>query len=313
MANLFELSEGYITPMSINGLNGRMLYMPATDKKHKTNHILAIYGHHSSLERMFSIVENMAEYGNVTMPDLPGFGGMESLFKIGEKPDLDTMADYLATFIKLKMKNKRFTIVGMSYGFLVAARCLQKNPELQKNITGVMSLVGFTCIHDFSISKRRINTYKVITKIFSTPPGAAIFKLCLSSPIIKTTYRLQASTHPKMKGATKQELKERLNFEVYLWQCNDARTYMFTTNHFTVADIRGTRINVPLAHISVSNDQYFDNESVKRNLSNIFTGVSFHEAVMPNHAPTVISTKEEAASFIPDSARAVLARQFSSK
>ena len=91
----------FITPLIINGLHGRVLHIDATKKTAANLEILLIYGHHASLERMFGIVEDIAQYGNVTVPDLPGFGGMDSFYKIGEKPTLDNLADYLATFIKL--------------------------------------------------------------------------------------------------------------------------------------------------------------------------------------------------------------------
>ncbi|HEU4609283.1 MAG TPA: hypothetical protein VFS31_14300, partial [Chitinophagaceae bacterium] len=90
----------HILPLNINGLQGRMLRMPA--KKRTNKEILLIYGHHATLERWYGLVENLSEYGNVTMPDLPGFGGMQSFKKAGRKPDIDAFADYLAAFIKLR-------------------------------------------------------------------------------------------------------------------------------------------------------------------------------------------------------------------
>src|ERR1022692_3254958 len=102
----------YIVPLNINKLEGRMLYAPSINS-HSRN-ILLVYGHHAMLERWWSFVENLNEYGSVTMPDLPGFGGMDSFYKIGRKPTLDNYADYLAAFIKLRFRRKRITIVAIS-------------------------------------------------------------------------------------------------------------------------------------------------------------------------------------------------------
>ena len=85
-----------------------------------------LYGHHSSLERVYGLAEDMSQYGNVTIPDYPGFGGMDSFYKIGMKPTLDNLADYLATFVKLRYRGKKVTIVGMSLGFVIATRMLQR-------------------------------------------------------------------------------------------------------------------------------------------------------------------------------------------
>ncbi len=61
----------YIAPLNMNGMQGRMLRMPAP-KSYKRE-ILFIYGHHSSLERWFGFSQVLNRYGAVTMPDLPGF------------------------------------------------------------------------------------------------------------------------------------------------------------------------------------------------------------------------------------------------
>src|ERR1039458_3592274 len=76
----------YIVPLNINGMDGRMLRLPAP--KGKPAELLFVYGHHSSLERWWGLAQVMNRYGAVTMPDLPGFGGMDSFYKIGKKPSI---------------------------------------------------------------------------------------------------------------------------------------------------------------------------------------------------------------------------------
>jgi hypothetical protein len=112
----------FIVPLNINGLEGRMLNMPS--KKKNAPNILFIYGQHSSLERWMGIAEELSKLGNVVMPDLPGLGGMDSLYHIGQPATIDNMADYLATFIKLKYKGKKVIVIGMSLGFVVVTRML---------------------------------------------------------------------------------------------------------------------------------------------------------------------------------------------
>src|SRR6185312_14576812 len=114
MAKTESKPADYIQPLYINGLNGRMLHTPSVSRKY-TREILLVYGHHALLERWWGLVENLRELGNVTMPDLPGFGGMDSFYKIGRTPTLDAFADYLAAFIKMRYRNRRVTIVGISF------------------------------------------------------------------------------------------------------------------------------------------------------------------------------------------------------
>jgi alpha-beta hydrolase superfamily lysophospholipase len=111
-----ENPADYIVPLNINGLEGRMMHVPAPPKRQRE--ILLIYGHHAMLERWWALVQNLNEYGAVTMPDMPGFGGMDSFAHIGIKTDIDAFADYLAAFVKLRFRRKRVTIVAISFGFV---------------------------------------------------------------------------------------------------------------------------------------------------------------------------------------------------
>lgn len=304
-----KLPGDYISSLVINGLHGRVMTIPAT-KKIAKREILLIYGHHSALERMFGIVQNLSQYGTVTLPDLPGFGGMDSFYVLGEKPTLDNMADYLATFIKLHYKKRRITICGMSYGFVVVTKMLQKYPNIAKQVDILVSMVGFSHHNDFILSKKRQFAYKSAAWLSSGKITSTLIRYVALQPIfVKTTYRLQAKKHPKMVGADKEELKKRLDFEVFLWQANDVRTYMYTTVCFLGVDITNHKVDLPVYHIAVDKDQYFDNDQVVENFKTIFNSVTVFKAHMPNHAPTVISDAKEAGAFVPAKLRKLLSKQ----
>ncbi len=299
----------FIAPLVINGLHGRVMHIPA-QKKNKHKEILLVYGHHSALERMYAIAANLAEFGSVTIPDLPGFGGMDSFYHLHEKPTLDAMADYLATFIKLRFKKRPIVIGGMSYGFLVVTRMLQKYPEMTKQVELLISMVGFMHHEDFTLSKRRQLVYKNLARVCSTAIMAGFVRYTVLQPfVLKTIYRLQANSHPKMKGASPDELATRLNFEVFLWHANDVRTYMYTSVVFLGIDMTNTQIDLPVVHIAVDADQYFDNRRVKKHLAMVYNNVTIYKAHIANHAPTVISDVKDAAGFIPPQLRKILLKK----
>jgi len=301
-----KMPADYIAPLTINGLHGRVMHVPAS-KKTTTREILLLYGHHSALERMFGIVQNLTDYGAVTMPDLPGFGGMDSFYTIGQQPNLDAMADYLATFIKLRYKNRPITIGGMSYGFIIATRMLQKYPEIAKQVTMLISMVGFLHHDAFLFPAKTQFVYRNAARFCSGALTSTIVRYTALQPaILKTIYRLQANSHPKMRGASAEELNKRLDFEVFLWHANDVRTYMYTSAALLTIDITDTKVDLPVIHVAVDADQYFDNRHVVEHLRQVFTGVTICKAHMENHAPTVISDAKEAESFIPKELRKLL-------
>lgn len=300
-----DTAHKQIKPLNMNGLSGRMLYLPAP--KNKKRHILLLYGHHASIERMYGIAETLNTYGSVTMPDFPGFGGMDSFYKIGMKPTIDTMADYLASFVKLRFRGKKITIAGMSLGFAIATRMLQRYPELVKKVDLLISMVGLTHYQDIIFSKPRVLMYKTLSEVFSFRLTAALFHSIILSPImIRTAYAKTYNARNKLEHLSEEERKRAVEFEIKLWRSEDTRTYMRMTLAMLRLDNCTKQINLPVEHVSIENDQYFDHPTVEQHMRIIFNDFNEHVAVLPHHAPSVIADKKEAKPFVPSSIKKVL-------
>ena len=91
-----------ISLLRLDNFRGRMLTCPAQDPN-QGRQIIFVSGHRTSLERYQGLAAALAEFGQVISPDLPGFGGMTSFFKVGLTPSLDNYADYLYSFIKFRL------------------------------------------------------------------------------------------------------------------------------------------------------------------------------------------------------------------
>lgn len=297
--------EDYIESLYMNGLHGRMLRMPAPAGKNRE--ILWVYGHHSTLERWWGMIQNLNQFGAVTAPDLPGFGGMDSLYKIGQKPDIDALADYLAAFVKLRYKRRRITIVGLSFGFVVVTRMLQRYPDIAKKVDLLVSVVGFSHHQDFTFSKTRMSFYKAATALFAHRAPALLFKNVMIHPfLLRAIYARTHNAKDKFRGADSKKHKELMDFEVYLWHTNDVRTHMFTSLEFLRLDNCKQRVNLPVWHVSVKADRYFDNDVVEQHLNVIFKEVHTAKSHLDSHAPSVIASVEEAAQIIPAKLRRIL-------
>lgn len=310
MPKAAKSSADYILPLYMNGLSGRMLRMPPpTNKKRE---ILFIYGHHTSLERVFGVAEFLNKYGAVTIPDLPGFGGMNSFYKIGEKASLDDYADYLAAFIKLRYRNRRFTLAGYSLGFAFVTRMLQKYPELAKKVDLLVSIAGTTHKSDLVFKKRNIFLIWVGIVIFSRRLAAALARhLILRRFVIRSTYKILEplfikGSNSKVRDINKKEQDRRLDFEVHLWQINDFRTYAATSGILFKLNLTGKHVDLPVYHISVDNDRYFDNLKVEQHMRTIYNDFHLCKADVPTHSPSVIASAREAAPFIPPAMRRLL-------
>ncbi len=255
-------------------------------------------------------MQDLSQYGNVTMPDLPGFGGMDSFFKIDRRPTIDNLADYLATFVKLRYKRKRVTILGLSFGFVVATRMLQRYPDLTKKVDLLVSVVGFARYDEFSFSKPRYWTYLLGAKLFSYHLPAIFFKNIVLNPgVLHLAYSRTHNAQEKFAGLKKEDRRLIMNFEVYLWHANDVRTYMITTTEFLRLDNCQQRVDLPLWHIYVKNDRYFDYKVVEQHLKIIYSKVHTVQSKADNHAPSIIADKKAAASLIPRKLRQILSEQ----
>lgn len=298
----------YIVSLNMNGMQGRMLRMPAP-KRHAGREILVIYGHHSSLERWWGFAVNFNRYGAVTMPDLPGFGGMDSFYKIGKKPSLDNMADYMASFVKLRYKRKRVAIVALSYGFLVVTRMLQRYPELTKKVEFLVSAVGFAHYDDFRFSRRRLRYYQVGTRLFLNRPVCFLFRhIALNPWVLHKAYRHTYTARDKFKGADKELTQKLMEVEIGLWHANDVRTHWYTTHDMLTVDNCKQRIDLPVWHVSANEDQYFLPHNVEQHLRIIFSDYYEAKNNSPTHAPSVIADAKEMAVFIPPKLRRMLVK-----
>jgi len=296
----------YIEPLYMNGLHGRMLRLKPSPRK--TKEILVVYGQHASLERMFGIAESLNKYGGVTIPDLPGFGGMQSYYRLKEKPTIDNLADYLASFVKLRYKNRRLTIIGVSYGFAVVTRMLQKNPEIAKKVDLLVSAVGFVHHDDFVFKKPNYLVLRYGSGLFSRRLTAAVAKhLFLRPSFIRAVYKSSGTSNPKLNTNNPDERDQRIAFEIHLWRTNDLRTYMYSTSTMLRIDLCGKQVDLPVHHIAMQNDRYFNNEFVEEHLKVIYNEVTVYVSKSPAHVPT-LTTVNDASKLIPPALRRLLAK-----
>lgn len=295
---IIKIPTKYLVPLNMNGLKGRMLRMPPP--KGRKREVLLIYGHHSSLERFYSLAQVINDDAGVTMPDLPGFGGMDSFYSIGEKPTLDTMADYLASIVKLRYKNQRFSIAAISYGFTVITRMLERYPDIAERVDLLISVVGFTHHDEFTFKRGRYLFYRYGAAFFSHKLPAKFFHSVILSPaILRRFYSKTHNARHKFIDLNDDKSAKLTKFEIYLWRVNDVRTHMATSvSMLTLNNCQG-KVNLPVWHIYVKTDNYFNNDLVEQHMRLIFNDYKPIPAPIKSHIPDVISGKEESATLFP--------------
>lgn len=297
----------FIVPLNMNGLAGRMLAMPSSRRKKRE--ILFVYGHHSTIERWYTVAEELRKYGTVTIPDLPGFGGMDSFYKIGQRPTLDALADYLAAFIKLRYKRRRVTIVGLSFGFVIVTRMLQRYPDIAKRVDLLVSIVGFSHRDDFTFTKSRYLFYRVGAAFFSWRLPAWLYRYVILQPaILRRIYYKSFNAADKFKGLEAEEFQATMEMEIDLWHRNDVRTHMATNIQMLKVDNCQAQIDLPVWHVYMQQDRYFDPQLVEQHLRVIYSNVLMAQSKLEAHAPSVIADSKTVAKLIPPQLKRELQR-----
>jgi pimeloyl-ACP methyl ester carboxylesterase len=299
----------YIQPLKINGLKGRVLELPDSNKTGQQ--ILFIYGQHSSLERWWGLIQEFNKFGAVTVPDVPGFGDMTSMYKTGKDASVDNLADYLADFIdqRYKNKNKKIAIFGMSLGFVIVTRMLQRHPELSKRVKILISIVGPAHREDFIFSAGRRRFYACVTWILSRRLPAYLFKSTFLQPAyLRRAYKHSRFAKEKFANTSGDEFKRTMDMELHLWKINDIRTQMKTNFEMMTMDNTKAKIDLPVWHVASKKDRYFDHGRIEKHFRQIFNDFHMFYTKDPNHAPTIIAGSKEAAPFIPTGIRRELRR-----
>ena len=269
--------------------------------KNTQSKIVFIYGHHASLERVAGILLALSDFGDVYCPDLPGFGGMDNLYKINQTPTIDNLAEYLADYLKKNFKNQKIVLVGLSLGFVIITRMLQNCPELTKKVTLLVSLVGFSSYLDFNFSKFRRTSYYLGAVVLDNRFFSILFdKIILSKWTLKLFYAHTYNARTKFLDMDQTEYNQKIDFEINLWKINHVRTWLHTARELLALDNTFKRINHKLIYVGSKHDNYFNQDNVLANLNQIFSSVDNYLIDLANHSPSILASKKEAATLIPD-------------
>ncbi len=309
---MIKIPTNEILPLNLGGLKGRMLKLEP--RSNSDADLLLIYGVHASLERMYSTAQFHSNYGRVWMPDMPGFGGMDSFYKVGLLPSIESYADYLYTVVKAyKLDKKRLRIFAMSFGFLSVTRMLQKHPELSDDVEFVISFVGFGRTSDFSLDTFEKFYTKPLLKLASTKLGSALISTLVFNRVsLRFMFKMfkYLNPNPKYRHETPEKELEAIEMELDLWTMNDARTKFYTYQVLSNFDLtKETRkIDLPLHDLTTPTDQYFDHKAVNKTLSKLYDEYNSHTAKLELHAPSVIGDEKTVSKIYPDEIKDLLSQ-----
>jgi pimeloyl-ACP methyl ester carboxylesterase len=225
---------------------------------------------------------------------------MQSLYRINQKPTLDNLADYLAAFIRLRFNRKRVSIVGMSFGFTIITRMLERYPDIAKKVDITVSLIGFSHYSDFKFNSKQLVLYKNSARVCSWRLPAWLLQQTVFRPwLMRRLYYMGRSTQQKFRDLELNTFQETVETEMALWQVSDVRTHMATTVAMLTLDNCRSTVDLPLWHVSVPGDRYFDKHRVEQHLQVIFSDVECLEARFASHPNGLTSEAKNLHALIP--------------
>lgn len=268
MKTNLEPTQSNITNLDINGLSGRLLYRDFATGKNRQQ--LIVYGQHSSIENMSGLVELLAKNGPVALADMPGFGGMDSFYKIGKKPTVDNLADYLAAIIRLRYRNKKITIIGIGLGFSVATKTLQKYPNLAKNVDLIVAYRSTLHNSDYKYGSKKKFLMTAAARFCSIRPISVFIRYGLLNKLALKI--LLTSINPKQNSKKHfPDQKTSIKKETRLWQINDVATYFYTLHWMLKTNLCDKKVDVPLESIYSKDDPDLDHHLVDQHMRVVFS------------------------------------------
>lgn len=285
----------FISPININGLDGRVLSLKAVNKKNKKE-VLVVYDLKSNLERWWGLDSALSHYANVTAVDLPGLGGMDSFYTIGLLPTINNYAEYLEAYVKLRYKRKKLFILAIGFGFVVATRMLQRNPDIASKVTFVISINGYAHHDDLKLTDGR--QLKNLAE-----------SLALSLPLVpwlaKTSlYSSPALSYRQSKLAKNNKLDNfTINFMLDLDKETDIRTSKYIYRELAKLDNCGYRVALPLWHVTTGNQrQYLNPSIVEQHLRVVFTKYRLVPSKL-SKVPNIVSDARTGIKLLPAALR----------
>ena len=303
--------ERYLTGLEVDGLHGRLWRAPALDDKIQDHLIIVIYGHHSSLERCAGLAQYLRRFGQVAMPDLPGFGGMDSFYQSSAQPSIDNYAHYLEKFLASHCKKgQTFSILGFSFGFLVVTRLLQLYPSRRKRVRLLCSLMGFLDGRSLKFSVgRRFWCLRAVAFI-KTRPGSFCFRyLLLNGWVLRRFYSRILSARGRFAHYPPSRRRELMEVEIELWRVNDVRTWAFTAEAMIKGNFTSPSVGLDLCYLFAKGDHFLNNQHNNRRLRLVYNEVKPFEIDLANHAPTVVASPDEVEALLPSELASTLHKE----
>lgn len=299
--SLFSNDPAY-KAYTYHGLMGRYAHWPAKAKNAKRTFVI-VYGQHSILERIQPIAETLTSLGDVYVVDNPGFGGMDSAFRINLYPDLELYAGHLEHFISEYIPaGRQLTLLGISYGFQMTTELLLNYPKIKNRVETTVSFVGFVHPDNFETSfLYKFILLDILANIGRTRLGAIFLKLIIRKWTVILIYNLTKSIQTQFKSLSGEEARQYARTQALLWTINDHRTHAVTGwDLFKKNDLTRYRLDVPAVHIGVPKDHIFNNNRVTVELKAMFENIKFIKLHLDNHAPLDLDATDKITAIMPE-------------
>lgn len=291
----------FIKPLNINGLEVRYIYIPARSKRNKSN-LLVVYDFESNIEKWFGFLIALSRYTNVTMVDLPGFGGADSLFKINLKPNLENMTNYLSTIIKLKYRRKKLNILGIGFGFTLVTKMIEDYPDIASKINNVISINGYVHKDDFNF--KAIDKFVLYFNYFISQ--VKILSNLKDILLKNNLYLSKKFDQDYFKLYPKTTFPYLAQFTQDLYRETDLRTLSYLKYQQLKLDLcRLSRIEIPMWQFNINPPKYLNTRRIEQHLKIVYSSYH-HLSLNIRKLPFVINQEKIGLKMIPNKLKNIL-------
>jgi hypothetical protein len=150
---------------------------------------------------------------------------MDSFRRVGRKGTIEDYAEYLASFVQLRFKRRRVTIIAIGSGLAMVVRMCQRYPEIAKKVDQIVSVGGWLHHDDWLADKQSQAVAAILAKMLAAPvigrlagaywlraglfnllhqAGEALYQLCSLDPLLAGPTSLPAAERYRQPDAAAQ-------------------------------------------------------------------------------------------------------------
>ncbi len=277
----------------------RYVDIPAKVATKNDTAVIFIAGQKSPLERFFPLAEYFSQFYHTYGYEIPGMGIIKR--NPETPPTISAISKEVGEFILKKVSEKNVIVVAASAGFWFTTQALLDEPQLQKRVVKIISIVGMLGKDTFGFSAIKKAFILFVCKINSTKLADKVITWLLKRDRLINTYSKYLIRRRHLGHLPSDIQQEYEDFEKFLLKTGDWKIHFSTVSQYLSTPTPTTKkLNIPILALYSATDQFFPLERQRQVFERVYSQIEWDTIKLKGHAPLVVKDYREYQDVVPE-------------